>query len=120
MFLSSQDSSGTDTSSGMDSKGTRFIRFMVMNDIRERLSFENTSAVQRSPSDFAINVDYTRIPFEISIGPIGESFSADAHTEAMIKQASQSEGKLMVAMVKAQRGWRVTSSVLLIDMIDVR
>lgn len=121
MFLSSQDSSGTDTRPMVDSKGTRFIGFKVMNDIREQLSFDDTpAAVRRSPPEFAINADYTCIPCEISIGPIDESLSLDAYMEAAIKQASQSEGKLMVAIVKVQRGWRVISSAFLIDMIDVR
>lgn len=100
----------------MDSKGSRFIRYMVENDILEYdLSFDKSnSPVRCSPSKFTINVDYIPVPFAITIVPIAEARTEDVHWEAVIEQSLQSNDRLMVATVNVQRGRLISSTAFLL------
>ncbi|KZP22640.1 hypothetical protein FIBSPDRAFT_931037 [Athelia psychrophila] len=83
-------SGGMDTS--MNSKCTRFIHYMVMDDFnRGRGSFDYSPA-QHSPSKFVINMDYTQVPLEITIVPIGELRNIDQPMETAIETALKSNG----------------------------
>lgn len=99
----------------MNSKCTRFIHYMVMDDFnRGRGSFDYSPA-QHSPSKFVINMDYTQVPLEITIVPIGELRNIDQPMETAIETALKSNGKLMVAMVKVRGGAVISSSPFTVE-----
>lgn len=64
----------------------------------------NASPTGRSPSEFAFSLDYTRVPVEISVFPVGEHPDPDEYWELTIERALQSNGRLMAARALVQRG----------------
>ncbi|KZP22034.1 hypothetical protein FIBSPDRAFT_1043749 [Athelia psychrophila] len=57
-----------------------------------------------SPSEFAFSLDYTKVPVEISVFPVGEHPDPDEYWEQTIERALQSNGRLMAARALVQRG----------------
>lgn len=69
--------------------------------LREALE---ASSAQHSPSEFFFVLDYTKVPVYITVFPVADLHRKDPVWNDLADKALQSDGKLMTARARVQRG----------------